>query len=116
MSSLVSSNPSYSGSQGLPGLLPPANVYPNFVNPASQGKTYTSVATVLVVTMIVFVTIRQYTRLCIIRKLGWDDCTYKLARREAPMADSNEHSDLPYRRGKSGDQRSSYYTLVLHES
>ena len=49
-------------------MLPPPGVIPNFDNPYSRGRTYTAVATIIVVAMIVFV-------MCIIiRKLGWDDC------------------------------------------
>ena len=61
---------------GLPGLLPPPGVISNFVNPESQGGTYTGVATAIIVTMILLVTNRQYTKYFIIQRLGWDDCRY----------------------------------------
>lgn len=57
----------------LPGMLPPPGVIPNFDNPYSRGGTYTAVATIITVAMVIFVTSKLYTKYFITRKLGWDD-------------------------------------------
>jgi len=81
MSAVTSGGLSSSENYELPGLLPPAGVIPSLENPASQGETYTAVATTMIVVMLVIVTIRQYTKSYIIRKIGWDDWEYGLSRR-----------------------------------
>lgn len=58
----------------LPGLQPPAGVEPNFVDPENRGYILNSVATVLLCLMVCFFANRVYTRIFIIRKVGWDDC------------------------------------------
>lgn len=61
----------------LPALQPPAGVQPNFVNPEDRGYISNSVATVLLCLMVSLFANRVYTKLFIIRKMGWDDlsCT-----------------------------------------
>ncbi|KAF6238584.1 hypothetical protein HO173_003089 [Letharia columbiana] len=61
----------------LPALQPPAGVQPNFVNPEDRGYILNSVATVLLCLMVSLFANRVYTKLFIIRKMGWDDlsCT-----------------------------------------
>ncbi|KAL9134457.1 MAG: hypothetical protein Q9175_004359 [Cornicularia normoerica] len=58
----------------LPALPPPVGVESNFVNPEDRGYVLNSVATVLFCLMVCFFANRVYTRLFIIRKMGWDDC------------------------------------------
>ena len=58
----------------LPALSPPPGVESNFVNPEDRGYILKSVATVLFCFMVCFFANRVYTKLFIIRKLGWDDC------------------------------------------
>ena len=58
----------------LPALPPPVGVESNFVNPEDRGYVLNSVATVLFCLMVCLFAIRVYTRLFIIRKMGWDDC------------------------------------------
>ncbi|KAL8930309.1 MAG: hypothetical protein Q9172_000017 [Xanthocarpia lactea] len=74
MSSFTSDVMSSSIAGELPALLPPSGQSPNFADPDSQGHIYTGVATAITAMMIILVTIRQYTKYFIIRKLGWDDC------------------------------------------
>lgn len=71
----------------FPALPPPPGVSPSFTNPYSQGDTYTGVATTIIVAMILLVTIRQYTKYFIVRKLAWDDC--KLSSQEPNPGISN---------------------------
>ena len=58
----------------LPALLPPVGVKSNFINPEDIGYVHVSVATVLFCLMVCFFATRVYTKLFIIRKMGWDDC------------------------------------------
>lgn len=55
-------------------LQPPVGVESNFVDPEDRGYVLNSVATVLFCIMVFFFANRVYTRLFIVRKLGWDDC------------------------------------------
>lgn len=58
----------------IPGLLPPPGVTSNFVDPYNGAKyTVTMVATLLPLAT-AFVWIRMYTRVCLIRSHGRDDC------------------------------------------
>ena len=70
----------------LPALPPPAGVESNLVNPEDRGYVLTSVATVLFCPMVCFFANRVYTRLFIIRKMGWDDC--KCASRRLVQTDT----------------------------
>lgn len=60
----------------LPALQPPPGIQPNFVNPeaiATQTRAATYVALPL---MLLFLTLRMYTRLRVTRVVGADDCKY----------------------------------------
>lgn len=70
---------------GIPGLIimdldqipaypPPPGVTSNFKNPVSLAKTLVVVNVVFLSLMTIFVGLRIYTKHCIARKLGWDDC------------------------------------------
>lgn len=55
-------------------LLPPDGVMPNFVDPYTRGPVIIIVGSILVVLMILFVVVRIYVKMCINRKMHWDDC------------------------------------------
>lgn len=57
----------------VPGLEPPLGVQPNFINPEGRGYVILVVGSVLLTLMIIFYTVRMYTKLFLIRKLTWDD-------------------------------------------
>ncbi|KAM0802924.1 hypothetical protein BDR22DRAFT_887254 [Usnea florida] len=59
----------------IPGMLPPPGVIPNFDNPYNRGGTFTAVATIITVAMLIFVATKLYTKHFINKKLGWDDLT-----------------------------------------
>lgn len=58
----------------LPGMTPPPGESPNFINPYSCGKTYTVVATSIIVVMLLLVANRLYIKYFVVRKLSSDDC------------------------------------------
>ena len=57
-----------------PAGVPPPGIKPNFTNPHGNGAALISVASVLLVLMLVFVSARVYTKIKIIRKWSPDDC------------------------------------------
>lgn len=57
----------------FPALSPPAGVIPNLIHPYNRGDEFTVAATIIVGLMVLLVTNRQYTKMFIMRKLGWDD-------------------------------------------
>ena len=57
----------------IPGMPPPPGETYDFENLYNRGKTYTAVATIIIVVMILFVANRQYTRYFTVRKMSWDD-------------------------------------------
>jgi hypothetical protein len=61
--------------QYIPAMEPPAGVVPNFANPESKGHIAIVVGSILTALMVCFFAIRAYTKLFILRKLTWDDCT-----------------------------------------
>ena len=59
------------------GLPPPAGIIPNFTDPYSISKVILA-ANIMFLTMTTVTTsIRCYTKLFVMRKLGWDDCQLK---------------------------------------
>lgn len=58
----------------LPALQPPAGVESNFINPEDRGYIQNTVSTVLFCFMVILFVNRVYTKLSVIRKVGWDDC------------------------------------------
>lgn len=63
----------------LPALQPPAGVESNFANPEDRAYTLNAVITVLFCFMFCFFANRVYTKLFIVRKVGWDDrkCAFR---------------------------------------
>ncbi|KAL8946968.1 MAG: hypothetical protein Q9222_006700 [Ikaeria aurantiellina] len=57
----------------MPALEPPAGVQSNFNDPESQAYLTVIPCAVIVGVMIVFVFTRMYTKVCILKSVGWDD-------------------------------------------
>lgn len=57
-----------------PALPPPLGVQSNFENPESQSHITVIPCAVIVGIMIILVFIRMYTKVYILKSLGWDDC------------------------------------------
>lgn len=55
-------------------LPPPDGVIPNLVDPYTAGPVIIKVGSILVALMILFVVARIYVKMCINRKMHWDDC------------------------------------------
>ena len=58
-------------------LPPPAGVIPNFTDPYSIAKATSATTIVFLILTTVTTCIRCYTKLFLIRKLGWDDCRFE---------------------------------------
>ena len=59
----------------LPGLTPPPGITANFTNSRNRGPVLIIVNGILLGLMTVFIAIRFYTKLAIVRKVSWDDLT-----------------------------------------
>ena len=57
-----------------PGLKPPPGILPNFVDPPSQFERNIAVNSLCLIIATICVFIRAYTRICIMRSYGWEDC------------------------------------------
>lgn len=60
----------------LPAAKPPDGVIPNLVNPESCGPAVIVALAISSGLMSVFVILRMYTKLRIVRKMDWDDCKF----------------------------------------
>lgn len=60
------------------GLPPPPGVTPNFVNPESARGQAHVVFIMCLVFSTLFVSLRMYTRLILIKSHGWEDCEWLL--------------------------------------
>lgn len=58
-----------------PAGMPPPGVIPNLVNPDTRGPVLIIVGTIFMALMLVFATLRYYTKFFTVRKTSWDDCT-----------------------------------------
>lgn len=57
-------------------VVPPPGVTPNFINPYSQ-RNYSIITLIICLTVgTLLVWIRIYTKLCIIKSHGWEDCKF----------------------------------------
>ena len=63
----------------LPALTPPPGVIPNFAHPMDRGPVLTIVNGILLALMMIFIALRVYTKLAIVRKISWDDLTVSLS-------------------------------------
>lgn len=59
----------------VPSAKPPNGITPNFVDPPSIGHRQTATNIVVLIVMIVVVLLRLYTRIFIVKSVGYDDCT-----------------------------------------
>lgn len=57
-----------------PAGTPPPGIIPNLVNPSTQGPTMIIVGSILLFFMLVFASMRFFTKLCIVRRTTLDDC------------------------------------------
>ena len=57
-----------------PAGMPPPGVIPNLVNPDTHNPVLIIVGTTFMALMIVFVTLRYYTKFFIVPKTLWDNC------------------------------------------
>ena len=60
----------------MPAALPPPGVKPNPVDPYTTGPIAIVICSILLFIMLVFVSIRLYVKLKIVRKFTPDDCKY----------------------------------------
>lgn len=61
---------------GVPAAKPPAGVLPNHENPYSDGRVLIIVGSTLVAIMLLFVSVRFYTKVKIVGKSSADDCKF----------------------------------------
>ena len=59
----------------LPALPPPPGVTPNFAHPEDRGPVLVFVGGILSALMLIFIGVRAYTKLVIVRRVSWDDLT-----------------------------------------
>lgn len=64
--------------QNFPAATPPPGIIPNFDDPESRGPVFTIAGAVLLGFMLVFSAIRAYAKICIIKRIHWDDCEFEL--------------------------------------
>ena len=57
-----------------PALQPPPGVLPNFNDPYNTDSTINGTLGICIAISSIFVLLRLYTKLYIIRKYGWEDC------------------------------------------
>ena len=69
----------------LPALPPPLGVESNFENPYSQGPILTAVGSVIITLMMLFFSVRMYTKMFIQKKFSWDDCMCDLGQASREM-------------------------------
>lgn len=62
-------------SASLPALQPPAGLQSNFDDPQSRISLTVIPCAAIVGLMIIFVFMRMYTKVYILKSVGWDDCT-----------------------------------------
>ena len=56
------------------GLPPPPGVTPNFVNPESLHTEWVLMMSMCLTFTTIFICVRMYTKLVIIKSHGWEDC------------------------------------------
>lgn len=68
---------------------PPPGVSPNFVDPKNRTDIYIAVYAIFTSLVLLFVSLRLYAKICIIRSIGWDDCESATIRYEDTRADGS---------------------------
>ena len=58
----------------IPAGKPPIGVEPNFVDPKSLANAIVTVNAVFLALMLIFITLRVYTKAMLLHSLWWDDC------------------------------------------
>lgn len=59
----------------VPAALPPPGVRPNYVNPHSEAPLLIIMGSIFVAIMLLFVSVRIYTKIKVVGKSSPDDCT-----------------------------------------
>lgn len=59
-----------------PALAPPPGVTPNFVNPYNQNKVTITLISVCLPATTLFLLIRMYSKVRLIKSHGWEDCKF----------------------------------------
>lgn len=59
----------------IPALPPPVGIKSNFTSPESESYVTIISCAAIVGIMIVLVFVRMYTKVYILKSVGWDDCT-----------------------------------------
>ena len=59
-----------------PGLQPPEGVIPNFTNPPSLENIQIAATVVCIALATLATVLRMYTKMFIIKAIGWEDCEY----------------------------------------
>ena len=73
MTSLPQPSADSSVLMSTPALVPPPGVIPDFVHPHSDGSVVIVVGAILLAIMLVAIAVRAYSKICISRKVDWDD-------------------------------------------
>ena len=73
---------------------PPPGVVPNPSNPQTRGRDLTVTCSVFLGIMIIFVSIRTYTKLWLMRKVTWDDRMYSHSLHSSQQHADSCHSDV----------------------
>lgn len=64
------------------GLAPPPGVTPNFVNPDSLHTEWVLTLSTCIIFPTIFIMLRTYTKLILIKSHGWEDCKHTTQRLE----------------------------------
>ena len=57
----------------IPILTPPPGIQPNLVNPEDKGFQLTIIASIFLAIGLIAFTIREYAKIFVVKKRGWDD-------------------------------------------
>ena len=76
---MSSTSESANDTADIPGMAPPPGVMPNYVDPYNRGYLITSVGSLLLGLMMVFVFVRVYVKVRIQKRFSWDDCALQQA-------------------------------------
>ena len=60
----------------IPSIAPPQGVIPNFNSPTNRADLFIAVSCIVVPLSFIFVVLKLYMRIFVMRKPGWDDCKY----------------------------------------
>jgi len=63
----------------VPALPPPSDITPNFIDPYTRAPIQVAVTSIMLALAVLFFLNRVYVKLCLTKKLYWDDATIVLA-------------------------------------